>query len=198
MSTHSSDGGRHAGAHRGDQSAANPSRDSGATTLDVFVQREGSRDLEHMEFDGELTLAELKAQLVAKHGLDGEVSLFVEDREEPVDDHHCAKTHAESKQIKVHVHRCRHVATSVAYNGKVVEHRFSPGTMVAHVKRWAAEREFGMSRDDAAEHVLQIVGTDDQPSGRTHLGTLTTCPKCSVAFDLVPEKRINGSCEEPS
>lgn len=197
MSTHSSDDGPHAGAHQGDLSAANSSRDPGATTIDVFVQREGSRELEHMEFDGELTLAELKAQLVAKHGLDGEVSLFVEDSEEPVDDQHCAKNHTESKQVKVHLHRCRQVTASVTYNGKVVEHRFSPGTTVAHVKRWAAEREFGMSRDDAAEHVLQIVGTDEQPPGRTHLGTLTTCPNCRVAFDLVPEKRINGSCEEP-
>ncbi len=197
MSTHSSGDGPHAGAHHGDLSAANSSRDSGATTLDVFYQREGSCDLEHMEFDGELTLAELKARLVAKHGLDGEVSLFVEDSEEPVDEHHRAKSHAESKQVKVHLHRCRHVTASVTYNDKVVEHRFIPGTTVDHVKRWAAEREFGMSRDDAAEHVLQIVRTDDQPTGRTHLGTLTTCPNCRVAFDLVPEKRINGSSEEP-
>ena len=85
-----------------------------------------------------------------------------------------------------------HVAVAVAFNGETVHHRFGPGTTVARVKTWAAERKFGMTPQEAGEHVLQIAGTKDRPDPGTHLGSIASCPDCRIAFDLVPNERVNG------
>ena len=53
-----------------------------------------------------------------------------------------------------------------------------------------------MSPEEASEHSLQIAGTYDRPAPRTHLGALTTCPHCRIAFDLVADQRVNGSANE--
>ena len=50
-----------------------------------------------------------------------------------------------------------------------------------------------MTEEEAGEHVLQIVGTQDRPPPGAHIGTLTSCPTCRVHFDLVPDERINGA-----
>jgi hypothetical protein len=49
-----------------------------------------------------------------------------------------------------------------------------------------------MTPQEAGEHVLQITGTKDRPDPGTHLGTLAACPDCRLAFDLVPNERVNG------
>ena len=167
-------------------------------TIDLFYQCEGIREVDHIEVESEQTFAEIKALLIAKHGLGAEVLIFLENGEDPVAEHEPAHKHGDSGRIKVHVHRCRHVTVTVTFNGETVEHRFSPGATVAHVKHWAAERKFGMTHEEATEHVLQIAGTHDRPPPGTHLGTLATCPHCHVAFDLVPDQRINGSCGSPA
>ena len=69
-------------------------------------------------------------------------------------------------------------------------------TTVARVKHWAAQRKFNMSPEEASEHVLQIKGSHDRPAPGTHLGTLAACPQCAVAFDLVPDQRVNGASTE--
>jgi hypothetical protein len=81
---------------------------------------------------------------------------------------------------------------AVTFNGETVHHHFGPGTTVARVKTWAAERKFGMTPQEAGEHVLQISGTKDRPDPGTHLGTIASCPACKIAFDLVPNERVNG------
>ena len=45
---------------------------------------------------------------------------------------------------------------------------------------------------DAVEHVLQISGSASRPDEDVHLGTLTRAPVCSVSFDLVPKRRVEG------
>ena len=50
-----------------------------------------------------------------------------------------------------------------------------------------------MTGEEAGEHVLQIAGTKDRPDPGTHLGTIASCPACKIAFDLVPDERVNGS-----
>jgi hypothetical protein len=82
---------------------------------------------------------------------------------------------------------------AVTFNGETVERRFPPSATVARVKRWAAEKKFGMSEEEAGEHVLQIAGTHDRPAPGTHIGALTDDKVCGVAFDLVPDERINGA-----
>ena len=80
----------------------------------------------------------------------------------------------------------------MTFNGETVHHRFGPGATVARVKRWAAEKKFGMSDDEASEHVLQLAGGHERPAPGVHLGTLAVGPMCHVAFDLIPDQRVNG------
>ena len=150
-------------------------------------------EIEHQEIELDQTLEELKQALIEKHSLPNEVLLFVEDVDDELDSGKEASLHSSKHGLKVHIHRCRKVQVEVNYNGQTVERRFGPGTTIARVKRWAAEREFGMSPDEAGEHVLQITGTDDRPEPGRHLGTLVAYPDCHISFDLVPDERIQGA-----
>ena len=164
-------------------------------TIDVFYQGEGIAEISHIEItDDAATFAVLKALLAERHGIQDAI-LFIEDEEEPVDEACRIADRATEKGIKIHGHRCRHVEVTVTFGRKVVENRFSPSTTVARVKRWAAEREFGMTPEEAGEHVLQIAGKPDRPAPGTHIGALTDGKVCGVAFDLVPDERINGATE---
>ncbi|MFZ1701036.1 MAG: hypothetical protein WBO10_04030 [Pyrinomonadaceae bacterium] len=95
------------------------------------------------------------------------------------------------KGTRIHVSRCRRIKTAVNYLDKTIDRNFAPGTRVRTVKRWAL-REFGLERKDAAEHILQICGSKEQPAGDTPLHALTRDKNCSVCFDLVPEIRVEG------
>ncbi len=160
--------------------------------IDIFYQGEGLREIDHIEMDDDKSFGALKAAIAEKHDLAGDVLFFLEDRDEPVDDEMNVREHCGTHGIKAHLHRCRHVEVAVTYNGETVRRRFGPGTTVARVKRWAAERKLGMSRDEASEHVLQLAGTHERPTPGTHLGALTACPHCRVVFQLVPDERVNG------
>jgi hypothetical protein len=163
-------------------------------SVDVFYQGEGIREIEHIEVGPHHSFSDLKALLVEKHGMDtdAEVLMFIEDRDEPVEGGLLVHEHAEACIIKIHVHRCRHIEVTVTFNGESVEHRFGPGTTIARVKKWAAEHKFGMSPEEASEHMLQIAGSHDRPAPGTHLGSLVSHGKCQLAFDLVPDERVNG------
>lgn len=163
------------------------------TSIDVYYQGEGLQELDHIEASPDHSFAIVKTLLIEKHGFDAAVLVFLEDEDEPVDELIILRERAGHSGIKAHLHRCRHVAVAVTFNGETVNHQFGPGTTVARVKRWAAEHKFGMTEEEASEHVLQIVGTQDRPSPGTHLGALVTCPVCRIAFDLVPDQRINGA-----
>ena len=161
--------------------------------IDVFYQGEGIGEIEYLEIESDATFAALKACVCRKHGLGHDTLIFLEDGEDPADEAVLVRERARAAGIKVHLHRCRHVNVAVTFNGQTVEHPFAPGTTVAHVKRWAAERRFGMTAEEAGEHVLQITGTQDRPPPGTHIGTLVICPACQISFDLVADERINGA-----
>ena len=95
--------------------------------------------------------------------------------------------------LKVHLHSLRQLKVTVTFNGKTIERLFGPGATVARVKRWAAEHEFGMSEEEAGEHVLQIAGKHDRPAPGTHIGALRDGKVRALAFDLVPDERVNGA-----
>ncbi|MGX1199224.1 hypothetical protein [Parvibaculum sp. MBR-TMA-1.3b-4.2] len=162
-------------------------------SIDLFYQGEGVGEVEHLELEPEATFAVLKAHLVEKHKISVDALLFIEDEDEPIDEGVLLKDRGTAKGLKVHIHRCRHVEVTVTFNGETVERRFPPSATVARVKRWAAEKKFGMSEEEAGEHVLQIAGTHDRPAPGTHIGALTDGKVCGVAFDLVPDERINGA-----
>lgn len=118
-------------------------------TIDIFYQAEGLREVEHLEVGPERTVAEVKALLIEKHGIPADVLIFLEDVDQPMDELIMIHEHAGPHGVKAHLHRCRHVEVRVSFNGKTVEHRFGPSATVARVKRWAAEREFGMNAEEA-------------------------------------------------
>jgi hypothetical protein len=161
-------------------------------SIEVFYQREGTREIEHIEATPETTFGAVMGLLAEKHGLGPEVVLFLEDTDEPVVVTQTLHGHAGRAGVKLHAHRCRHVDVAVTFNGQQAEHGFGPGTTIARVKKWAAQK-FAMTPEDASEHVLQIAGTHDRPPPGTHLGALVMCPHCRVAFDLVPDHRVNGA-----
>jgi hypothetical protein len=163
------------------------------TSIDVFYQGEGIREIAHFEADAEHTFAAIKLAIIEKHGLHKETLIYLEDSDEPADEQLLAREHAGHAGIKAHLHRCRHVEVAVTFNGETLHHRFGPGTTVARVKKWAAEQKFGMTPQEAGEHVLQIAGTQDRADPGTHLGAIASCPDCRIAFDLVPNERVNGS-----
>ena len=75
-----------------------------------------------------------------------------------------------------------------------------PAPQKPHNKPGAKRTLFALPQPEvnnkAGEHVLQIAGTHDRPSPSTHVGVLVHCPDCQIAFDLVPDQRVNGSCGE--
>jgi hypothetical protein len=160
--------------------------------IDFFYQGEGVREVGHIEVDARHNFLAVKELLRERHGFEGDILLFLEDCDEPVDETLIIETHSGSCGIKAHLHRCRHVEVSVTFNNETVHHSFGPGTTIARVKRWAAETKFGMSREDASEHVLQLIGGHDRPAPGTHLGALVSCHACKLAFHLVPDERVNG------
>lgn len=164
-------------------------------SIDLFYQCEGVGEIGHIELEPEATFSILRNLLADKHGVSSDAMLFLEDEENPIDEAVRLKDYATAKGLKVHLHRCRHIEVTVAFNNETVERRFAPGTTVARVKRWAAERKFGMSHEEAGEHVLQIAGTHNRPAPGTHIGALTDGKVCTLAFDLVADERVNGASE---
>ena len=164
--------------------------------IDIFYQGELVRDMDHLEADVEHTLGAVKALIIAKHGGAGDMFIFLEDSEEPLDEGSTAVALAGPAGLKVHLHRCRHIEVAVTFAGEMVHRTFAPSTTVARVKAWAAQHKFGMTEEEAGEHVLQLVGTHDRPAPGVHIGTLATCPACRVAFDLVPDERVNGASND--
>lgn len=92
---------------------------------------------------------------------------------------------------RIHVSKCRKIKVTVHYLEKTEERTFAPGARVKKVKAWAVET-FKLNHHDAAEHVLQLCNSMDRPAADTPLHELTKAPVCSVCFDLVPEKRVEG------
>jgi len=164
-------------------------------SIDIFYQGHGIREIDHIEVRSDHTVAIVKTLLIEKHGCPADIFLFAEDHENPLEDHVILGELCGAGGAKLHLHRCRHVGVTVTFAGKTVECRFAPGATVARIKHWAAVKQFGMTEEEAGEHVLQIAGTQDRPAPGTHVGALASCPECSVRFDLVPDQRINGASE---
>ena len=79
------------------------------TSIDIFYQGEGLREIEHIEVGPDQTFSNLKALLIEKHGLQADVLIFLEDSDDPIDETLLVREHAGPAGIKAHIHRCRHV-----------------------------------------------------------------------------------------
>lgn len=160
-------------------------------TIDIFFQGEHGGQIELTEARPTETLADLKARLVQSHGVDPDALVFGEDEDEPLGEDLVIEA-VVARVSKLHFSRCRKVEVTVAFAGHKQHRAFAPSATVAKVKVWAA-KAFGMTPEDAGEHLLQIAGTHDRPAPNTHVGALAR-KTCKVGFDLVADERVNGDC----
>jgi len=96
---------------------------------------------------------------------------------------------------RAHVFRGRHqrIDVVVLFNGERREREFGASTRVERVFHWATGEEgFDLSKADAAEHVLALVGTNAIPAGDVHLGSLDAETPGHVEFALIPKHRYEG------
>ena len=114
-----------------------------------------------------------------------------EDRQAPVDPTLSVEQLGLRGHKHVHCHRCRHVAVEVNYNSRTKHHRFSPATTIAVVTKWAIKK-FELTDAAAADYVLQICHSTQQPRQNEHLGELVHAPDCRICFDLVKEVTPQG------
>lgn len=91
----------------------------------------------------------------------------------------------------VHVGRCLLVDVRVRYAGRIVDRRFLPVTRIGRIKRWSV-RQLGIDHADANELVLQVAGTNIQPSRDKHVGSFVEGRICTATFDLVRSYTVNG------
>jgi hypothetical protein len=165
--------------------------------IKIVLQREGAAQVLVGDVDDQVSVGEALKLLGAKDvGQDG-AQVLAEEHDGPVDLHTPVKAlvgkgEGGAKVVRLHVGRCQRVSVSVTFNGVIQSRDFPPVTRVAHVHQWATHNAFDMSTRDAAEHVLEVVGTDERPDADTQIGTLTPGTVCAVAFDLVPFKRVEG------
>jgi hypothetical protein len=163
-------------------------------TVNILLQGEGIADIQVIELEhgkrGHDFL--LIASQYREGAFDGEFLLFEEDVEEPLNLQRELPRDETGKPSRLHVHRCRSLMVEVGFNGEVKSHRFSPSATIQKVKRWAAIEGFRLTEVDAAEHVLQISGSNSQPDIDTHIGLLATGSCCEIEFNLVPLKRVEG------
>lgn len=161
--------------------------------LPAFFQVQDKPDLLEVELQSEMTVGDILDAL-SRLGItpDADMILFVEDDE---DGYGLADRKAKVKGIRrgcrLHIGRCRKIAVSVNFLERTIEHRFAPGARVRKVKAWAVEK-LRIEPKDAGEHVLRLCGTTREPATDTPLHELTNGRECSVCFDLVPVKRVEG------
>lgn len=160
----------------------------------IYVQSEFFPDIKLVEVEDGATIEDLKKACLKllppeAHGV--EIHIFAEDDDEHHENHHKVEHIKKAHGTRVHLHRCEYVAVTVRFSGQAISHEFRPGTTIGHTHQWAGQK-LGMQPNDVAEHVLQVVGSNEQPDVDMHIGTLTKHPACSVEFDFVPAHRING------
>jgi hypothetical protein len=166
-------------------------------TIEVFVQVEGKRQISIVRVPASATVHDLIEEVVraglAETAHRGQLVVLLEDVEDELSLGDRLGSAGVKHRSRVHLHRCRQVKVAVHFNGAPKEHSFSPSASIAKVTKWAVGRHgFDLTPTDAVEHVLQITGSSDRPDEDVHLGTLTQAPACTVSFDLVPKRRVEG------
>jgi len=172
--------------------------------FEIFVHAQGAKP-RVATGSREETLQTFLGRLGVLDGGQGDLHVFVgendealndpddeqEDRQEPVDIGLTLEALRLHHKHHIHCHRCRRVAVEVNFGGKAKARKFSPATTVGVVAQWA-RRVFRLDAAAAAEYVLQLCGTTDQPRPDVHIGELVTTTKCALCFDLVKEVTPQG------
>jgi hypothetical protein len=123
--------------------------------------------------------------------IDKEALIFLDEGADHLHGHRHEPVPGLEHGCRVHVSRCRRIKTTIHFLDMTAEHEFPPGARLRTVKEWAV-REFKMNPKDAAEQVLQICNSTERPASDTPLHQLVHGHACTLCFDLVPEKRVEG------
>ena len=161
-------------------------------TITVFVQVEGERRVRDIALNADVTEQGLcEALAAAGIPLDSAAQVFINEAEEAIVGDGRDHPRGLGDGARVHVARCHRILTTVHYLDKTLERAFAPGARVKAVKTWAV-KELALDHKDAHEHVLELCGTTERPAADTALHTLLKAPGCTLCFNLVPEKRVEG------
>lgn len=163
------------------------------TECTLFIQTQGNPRIVEVAVPETVTEAELYQALEGAGALGtGECFVFVDEAEQHIERHENRRANGIIHGARVHVARCHRIRTTVHYLERTIERSFSPGARLRSVKLWAV-REFHLDHKDAAEHVLQICNSRERPAPDTPLHVLVPPGDCTLCFDLVPEKRVEGT-----
>jgi hypothetical protein len=167
--------------------------------MELFVQGEGVRGTELVVLRDEATVGEL---LRAAHSLGlpegvGAIFLFVEGNDAA--EHDTSEGHGRllsgigiGHRRCVHLHRKRRVEVTVHYGMHTATHPFAPVTTVGRVLAWAVEK-FRLDPAQAAEHALQLCGSELVPDADAHIGEFV---HAGNAGHGIPAKGQQGGQED--
>lgn len=161
--------------------------------IHLFLQFEGSRRIELVEIDADAPVQEVLAA-ASRVGQSKEfaagAAVFGQQCDDPLDPVATLTAAGIGDKHRVHVHRCRRIEVTLHFSGLTHKLQLPPSATVERVKKLFVEK-IHMSPVDATEHVLQLCGSTDRPEPDIHIGALVS-GTCSLCFDLVPIKRIEG------
>ena len=158
----------------------------------VFIQVQGSPGIIEAELEAEAAAEAIEAAVInAGVAIPEGAFLFLDEDEAPRQRNHKGPVDGLKHGGRVHFTHCHTIKVMAHFLDRTSETSFSPGTRVRKVKAWAVA-EFKLDHKDAAEHVLQLCNSSRRPPTDTPLHDLTERGQCSVCFDLVPEKRVEG------
>lgn len=143
--------------------------------------------------DAEAMTVEPQTKLSALTNDDQQISLLLEDRDEPLD----PSLTFEAAEIadRVHIFAGPHekIDVRVIYNADSHGRAFSASARMAHVQHWAfGEHAFDLTPQEAAEHTLAVLPSDAIPGPDVHVGSLEQVSKGLVELALVSKERYEG------
>ncbi|CAI9418934.1 hypothetical protein ANOBCDAF_04421 [Pleomorphomonas sp. T1.2MG-36] len=162
------------------------------TKANIFVQVQGKLGISDLEITTPITVGGLHDAL-KELGIDvsDDMEIFIDEADEAETKNRMAPIKELKHGARIHVTRCKKIKVTVNYLDQSADHIFAPGKRVRAVKKWAVSH-FHINATDAGEHVLRLCNTNTQPPTDTPLAELVSGHECSVCFDLVPEKRVEG------
>jgi hypothetical protein len=158
----------------------------------VFIQVQGQAGVLEAEIVEAATHGDIRDSLATVGvQIDTETFIFIGEAEDHLKGERREPVPGLKHGERIHVTRCHRIKTTVHFLDKTAEHSFPPGARVHRVKAWAVHH-FRLDPKDAAEYVLQICNSTERPASDTPLHCLVHDHECSICFDLVPEKRVEG------
>jgi hypothetical protein len=158
--------------------------------MELFLYTAGNESPEIIEVEPTATVAEV---LGTGEGERPEM-LWIADAEEPLE----AEATLDAAGIADRAHvlrgRCHRTQVSVRFGGRApIIREFSPAATIEHVFKWAvSHKEFNLSEEQRAKHVLAIPGADHFLEWTVLIGALLSTGTCEVVLDLSAEESFEG------